>query len=129
LLFPVRLHVDVLVALVFLPQISSLVARPVTGLFQTAKHFWLRPCSTARRNLPRITASGLRLVVDGNIKNWPPFETGAFFDDAGLPHAAPIGEPYLVAFFHSFVSCLSARIAPQASVAGRVAQAARMALQ
>jgi hypothetical protein len=83
-------------------------------------------CSIARYNLPGIAASGDWFVGDGNIKNWLPFLTVAIGDDAGKPHAAPIGKPYLVAFFHSFVSCLSARIA---LAAGRVAQAARMTLQ
>jgi hypothetical protein len=43
-----------------------------------------------------------------------------------MPRAAPIGKPYIVAFFHSFVSCLSARIA---LAAGRAPQAARMTSQ
>ena len=113
-------------------------------------------CSIARFNLPGIAASGLQkrdwLVVDGNIKNWLPVPTVAIGEDAGMPRAAPIGKPYLVAFFHSFVSCLSARIAPPGSqsrlgggcyrpgsvlaagrggrvAAGRVAQAARMTSQ
>ena len=86
--------------------------------------------SIARFNLPAIAASGLQkrdwLVVDGNIKNWLPVLTVAIGDDAGMPRAAPIGKPYIVAFFHGFASCLSARIA---LAAGRVAQAARMTSQ
>ena len=76
---------------------------------------WRLRQSIARLNLPGIAASGLQkrdwLVVDGNIKNWLPVLTVGIGDDAGIPRAAPIGKPYLVAFFHSFVSCLSARIA------------------
>jgi hypothetical protein len=75
--------------------------------------------SIARFNLPGIAASGLQkrdwLVVDGNIKNRLPVLTVAIADDAGMSRAAPIGKPYFVAFFHSFVSCLSARIATPGS--------------
>ena len=63
-------------------------------------------CSIARFNLPAIAASGLQkrdwLVVDGNIKNWLPVLTVAIGDDAAMPRAAPVGKPYLVAFFSHF---------------------------
>ena len=116
---------------------------------------WRLRQSIARFNLPSIAASGLQkrdwLVVDGNIKNWLPVPTVAIGDDAGMPRAAPIGKPYLVAFFHGFVSCfVGANCAPRVAIlgggcyrpgsvlaagrggrvaAGRVAQAARMTSQ
>ena len=92
---------------------------PENGSIRTAAATALLSQSIARFNLPGIAASGLQkrdwLVVDGNIKNWLPVLTVGIGDDAGMPRAAPIGKPYLVAFFHSFVSCLSARIAPPGS--------------
>jgi hypothetical protein len=93
--------------------------RRVVGAASHGRRFlqgW-RPSSIARFNLPGIAASGLQkrdwLVVDGNIKNCLPFLIVAIGDDAGMSRAAPIGKPYLVAFFHSFVSRLSTPIAPQ----------------
>jgi hypothetical protein len=84
----------------FFPQISSLVARPVAGSFQTANFFWLRSCSIARFNLPGIAAPGRDwLIVYGDIKNSLPVLTIAIGDDAGMPRAAPIGKPYLSPFF------------------------------